>query len=143
MTDACHSPARSIDLAQLPRPRTKVMMNVGNPDQAFTLAFLPNDGVGLARNEFIISSAIRVHPLALTRFDVPAQEASERKIADLRRNYRTRPDYFVDRLAEGVGQIAAAFYPKDVIVRAVRLQDQRIRRPARRRVASSRRKRTR
>jgi pyruvate,water dikinase len=108
---------QTIDLANLSRPRTRVMMNVGNPDQAFTLAFLPNDGVGLAREEFIISGAIQVHPLALTRFDSLPDGPAKEKIAHLTRHYPNKPDYFVDRLAEGVGQIAAAFYPKDVIVR--------------------------
>ncbi|MCL6507774.1 MAG: phosphoenolpyruvate synthase [Bryobacteraceae bacterium] len=106
-----------LDVGTLPRPRTKVMLNVGNPDQAFSLSFLPNDGVGLAREEFIISSAIQVHPLALVHFArLPAGPVKDR-IAQLTRRYQHRPEYFVDRLAEGVGQIAAAFYPKDVIVR--------------------------
>jgi pyruvate,water dikinase len=106
-----------IDLGTLPRPRTRVMLNVGDPDRALALAFLPNDGVGLAREEFIISADIQVHPLALTRFDeLPASPARTR-IAELTRHYVSKPDYFVDRLAEGVGRIAAAFYPKDVIVR--------------------------
>jgi pyruvate,water dikinase len=108
---------QTIDLGSLPRPRTQVMMNVGNPDQAFTLAFLPSDGVGLAREEFIISGAIGVHPLALTRFAALPDGPVKEQIAQLTSNYPNRPDYFVDRLAEGVGQIAAAFYPKDVIVR--------------------------
>jgi pyruvate,water dikinase len=107
----------TIDLGSLPRPRTRVMMNVGNPDQAFALAFLPNDGVGLAREEFIISSAIQVHPLALNRFDSLPDGPVKEKIAHLTCNYSQKADYFVDRLAEGVGQIAAAFYPKEVIVR--------------------------
>jgi pyruvate,water dikinase len=107
----------TLDLGSLARPRTQVMMNVGNPDQAFALAFLPNDGVGLAREEFIISGAIQVHPLALTRFDTLPDGAVKHKVAQLTRNYPNKLDYFVDRLAEGVGQIAAAFYPKDVIVR--------------------------
>jgi pyruvate,water dikinase len=93
------------------------MMNVGNPDRAFSLAFLPNDGVGLARIEFIISSSIQIHPLALTRFDTLPDGPAKQQIAELTRHYSRKPDYFVDRLAEGVGQIAAAFYPKDVIVR--------------------------
>jgi pyruvate,water dikinase len=81
------------------------------------LSFLPNDGVGLAREEFIISSAIQVHPLALIQFDqLPAGPAKE-QIAQLTQAYAHKPDYFVDRLAEGVGRIAAAFYPKEVIVR--------------------------
>lgn len=107
----------TLDLGKLERPRTKIMMNVGSPDQAFSLSALPNDGVGLAREEFIISGSIQVHPLALVHFDqVPDGPAKER-IQRLTKHYVHREDYFVDRLAEGVGQIAAAFYPNDVIVR--------------------------
>lgn len=108
---------QTLDLGNLPRPRTRVMMNVGNPDQAFALAALPNDGVGLAREEFIISGSIQVHPLALTRFDALPDGPIKQQIAELTRHYTHKPDYFVDRLAEGVGQIVAAFYPKEVIVR--------------------------
>lgn len=108
---------RTLDLGGLARPHTQVMMNVGHPDQAFSLASLPNDGVGLARIEFIISGAIRVHPLALTRLDTLPDGPVRREIVELTRHYRDKPAFFVDRLAEGVGQIAAAFYPKDVIVR--------------------------
>jgi pyruvate,water dikinase len=108
---------QTLDVGALSRPHTKVMMNVGNPDQAFSLSFLPNDGVGLAREEFIISSAIQVHPLALIQFDQLPSGPVKDKIAQLTQVYTHKPDYFVDRLAEGVGQIAAAFYPKEVIVR--------------------------
>ncbi|MGE4092755.1 MAG: phosphoenolpyruvate synthase [Candidatus Binatia bacterium] len=108
---------QTVDIGTMPRPRTKIMVNVGNPDQAFVHSFLPSDGVGLAREEFIISSAIQVHPLALIHFDeLPTGPAKER-IAQLTCNYEYKPDYFVDRLAEGVSQIGAAFYPRDVIVR--------------------------
>jgi pyruvate,water dikinase len=107
----------TLDVGQLPRPRTKVMINVGNPDQAFSLSFLPNDGVGLAREEFIISSAIKIHPLALVHFDDLPNGAVKEQIVALTQGYRDKTEYFVDRLAEGVGQIAAAFYPKEVIVR--------------------------
>ena len=92
------------------------MMNVGNPGEAFALSFIPNDGVGLARIEFIISTAIGVHPMALVRY---AQLTGQAR-ADVDRitaGYTDKPAFFVDRLAEGVGTIAAAFYPKDVIVR--------------------------
>jgi pyruvate,water dikinase len=107
----------TLDVGRLPRPRTKVMLNAGNPEQAFALSFLPNDGIGLAREEFVISSVIQVHPMALIRFDsLPAGPIKER-IGQLTQRYPHKPDYFVDRLAEGVGQLAAAFYPKDVIVR--------------------------
>jgi pyruvate,water dikinase len=108
---------KTIDTENLTRPRTKVMMNVGDPNRAFGLSSLPNDGVGLAREEFIISSAIQVHPLALTRFEQLPAGPDREKIVQLTRSYAHKPDYFVDKLAEGVGRIAAAFYPKDVIVR--------------------------
>jgi pyruvate,water dikinase len=107
----------TLDLGKLERPRTKIMMNVGSPDQAFSLSALPNDGVGLAREEFIISGSIQVHPLALVHFDQVPEGPAKDKIQQLTKNYAHREDYFVDRLAEGVGQIAAAFYPNDVIVR--------------------------
>jgi pyruvate,water dikinase len=106
-----------LDVESLPRPRTKIMMNVGNPAQAFSLAAIPNDGVGLARMEFIISSAIQVHPLALVHFDQLSEGPAKDRIVELTSQYPNKADYFVDRLAEGVGQIVAAFYPKDVIVR--------------------------
>ncbi len=96
---------------------TKIMMNVANPAEAFRLAALPNDGVGLARIEFIISNFIKVHPLALIHFDELRDAAAKRAIADLTEGYPDKPGYFVERLAQGVGMIGAAFYPKDVIVR--------------------------
>jgi pyruvate,water dikinase len=104
-------------LKDVPRPTTKVMLNVGNPEEAFALSFLPNDGVGLAREEFIISNAIKVHPLALLdyeRLDDPVLKAD---IDRLTVGYAQKAQFFVDRLAQGVAMIAAAFYPKDVIVR--------------------------
>ena len=108
---------RSVDLSQLPRPATRVMLNVGNPDQAFRLAGLPNDGVGLARIEFIIANAVRAHPMALLHPDRITDAATRAEIAALVRGHAGGAEYFVDRLAEGVALIAAAFHPKDVIVR--------------------------
>jgi pyruvate,water dikinase len=108
---------KELDLANLPRPKTKVMVNVGNPDQVFALAALPCDGVGLAREEFIISGAIQVHPLALVHFDKVPDGPAKQKIAELTRNHPDKPSYFVEKLAEGVARIAAAFYPREVIVR--------------------------
>jgi pyruvate,water dikinase len=105
------------NLADLPRPRTRIMMNVANPAEAFSLSFLPNDGVGLARLEFIISTHVRVHPMALLRPDRIADLKQRREIERLTRAYADKGQYFVDRLAEGVAMIAAAFWPKDVIVR--------------------------
>jgi pyruvate,water dikinase len=108
---------RQVDLGALPTTTTKVMLNVGNPEEAFRLAALPNDGVGLARIEFIIASFVRVHPLALLHPDQVADAGARAEIDALTKGYADRGDYFVARLAEGVGMIAAAFYPKDVIVR--------------------------
>lgn len=106
-----------VDLTNQPRPKTKVMMNVGNPDQAFELASLPCDGVGLAREEFIISGSVQVHPLALVHFDKVPEGPAKQKITELTRNHPDKPSYFVEKLAEGVACIAAAFYPREVIVR--------------------------
>jgi pyruvate, water dikinase len=105
------------DLGKLERPRTSIMLNVGNPGEAFSLSFLPNDGVGLARLEFIIGSHIRVHPMALLHPERIASRSERREIEALVQEWPDPPSYFVDRLAEGVGTIAAAFWPKDVIVR--------------------------
>jgi pyruvate,water dikinase len=104
-------------LDNLPRPTTKVMMNVGNPEEAFRLSFLPNDGVGLAREEFIITTSIPVHPMALLDYDRLDDAALKAEIDRLTPGYTDKAQCFVDRLAQGVGKIAAAFYPKDVIVR--------------------------
>jgi pyruvate,water dikinase len=106
-----------ISLADLPNPRTKIMMNVANPAEAFSLSFLPNDGVGLARLEFIITTHVRTHPMALLRPGDVRDPKERREIERLTRGYADKGQYFVDRLAEGVAMIAAAFWPKDVIVR--------------------------
>jgi pyruvate,water dikinase len=108
---------RSVDMSALPRPRTAVMLNVGNPEQALRLAGLPNDGVGLARIEFIIANAVKVHPMALLHPDRVSDATTRAEIGALTSGYESGADYFVDRLAEGVAMIVAAFYPKDVIVR--------------------------
>jgi pyruvate,water dikinase len=105
-----------VDLSAVGRPRTRIMMNVGNPGEAFALSFTPNDGVGLARLEFIINSSIGVHPMALVRHaQLGGQARSE--VDRLTAGYEDKPAFFVDKLAEGVATLAAAFYPKDVIVR--------------------------
>jgi pyruvate,water dikinase len=108
---------RSVDLAAVPRPATRVMLNVGNPDQAFHAAGLPNDGVGLARIEFIIANAVRAHPMALLHPDRVTDARVRAELAALIRGHADGGDNFVDRLAQGVAMIAAAFHPKDVIVR--------------------------
>jgi len=105
------------DLTSLDTPRTKVMMNLANPEEAFALSFIPNEGVGLARMEFIISTHIRIHPLALIDFDTLADASAKADIERLTSGYTDKAEYFVDKLAQGVAMIAAAFYPKDVILR--------------------------
>ena len=104
-------------LDNLPDTRTKILMNVGNPEEAFGLASIPCDGVGLARLEFIIANHIKAHPLALMNFDNLEDELVKREIARLTAQYTHKPDFFVDKLAQGVGTIAAAFYPNPVVVR--------------------------
>ena len=106
-----------IDAATLPRPTTHLMINLGNPDLAFRSSFLPNAGVGLARMEFIIAEHIRVHPMALMHPEKVADPRERKEIERLTRAYALPKDYFVERLAEGVATIAAAFHPKPVIVR--------------------------
>lgn len=101
----------------LPRPKTKIMMNIGSPEHAFTYAQIPNDGVGLAREEFIIDSHIKIHPLALLRFDEVTDPVARKQIEELTVGYTNKAQYFIDRLAEGVGILGAAFYPNDVIIR--------------------------
>lgn len=106
-----------LDVKGLRRPKTKIMMNVGNPQEAFGLSFIPNDGVGLAREEFIISTYIKVHPLALIDFDRLEDQALRAEISRVTAGYKDKTEFFVDKLAQGVAMIGAAFYPKDVIVR--------------------------
>jgi pyruvate, water dikinase len=115
----------SLDLDNIPPTRTKIMMNVGLPEKAFLEGQLPNEGVGLARQEFIINSHIGIHPLALYNYETLRQQGEEDDeifdiIEDINRKtsaYSDKRQYFIDKLAEGVGRIAAGFYPKDVIVR--------------------------
>jgi pyruvate,water dikinase len=106
-----------IQLDTLPQTRTKVLMNIGNPQEAFGLSFIPSDGVGLARSEFIIANHIKIHPLALIHFDELKDKAAKWEISQLTGLHPHKPDFFVDKLASGIGIIAAAFYPKPVIVR--------------------------
>ncbi|NNM81862.1 MAG: phosphoenolpyruvate synthase, partial [Burkholderiales bacterium] len=105
------------DLSALARPKTRLMVNVGNPDIAFKTSFLPNDGVGLARMEFIINEYIKAHPMALVHPERIEDDAERAKLLELFRHHESAESFFVERLSEGVGTIAAAFYPKPVIVR--------------------------
>ncbi len=105
-----------IDPATMPRPRTQILLNVGNPEQALKLSLLPSGGVGLARMEFIFAGWVGVHPLALTRYaTLPA--AVQREVDVVTRGYKDKTAYFVDRLSQGIGTIAAAFSPRPVILR--------------------------
>ncbi len=105
------------DVAALPSTSTKIMLNLANPATAFRWWRLPADGVGLARMEFVIANQVRVHPMALVHFDALKDGKAATAIDELTRGYEHRADYFVDRLSLGLARIAAAFYPKPVIVR--------------------------
>ncbi|HBN23010.1 MAG TPA: phosphoenolpyruvate synthase [Holosporales bacterium] len=106
-----------IELESIPQTKTKLMLNLSKPSEAFRLSFYPNEGVGLARLEFIINNIIKIHPLALLHFDDIKDAETRKKINELTKGYDDKSLYFVDKLAEGIAMIAAAFYPKDVIVR--------------------------
>lgn len=105
------------DLRKIPKLKTKMMINIGAPEIALRTSFLPNDGVGLAREEFIIAEKIRVHPLALYHFERLKNKALKNKIGQITIEHKDKKEFFIKELAEGVSQIAAAFYPKEVIVR--------------------------
>ena len=114
-----------LKLDSLPDTKTKIMMNVGTPEKAFTQGQIPNDGIGLAREEFIINSHIGIHPLALIEYEKLKQMSSEnlklneviKKIDERSIGYQDKVEFFVDTLARGIAKIAAGFYPNDVIVR--------------------------
>ena len=107
-----------IDVANIRMPRvTKPMLIIGDPDKAFKLSFLPNEGVGLMRMEFIVTHFVQVHPMALVKFNELKDEKEKQKIEEITHHYSDKQKYFVEKLAQGVATIAAAFFPKDVIVR--------------------------
>lgn len=108
---------QTLKLNEIPKIDTKIMMILGNPAQAMAFSQLPSQGVGLARLEFIIAHEVRIHPLALTRYDEINDPLVKKQIDQLTLNYSNKEDYFVQKLAEGIATIASAFYPKDVIVR--------------------------
>ena len=108
---------KKYNLKKMPKLKTKITLNVGAPEIAFQNSFLPQDGVGLAREEFIIAEKIKVHPLALYHFEDLKNKALKKIIGDLTIEHKNKKEYFVKELAEGIGQIASAFYPKEVIVR--------------------------
>lgn len=108
---------RRTDISRLARPRTQIMLIASNPELAFHQSSLPNDGVGLARMEFIITDHIKAHPMALLHPERVEDAAERRMLEALTHGYEHPADFFIERLAEGVATIAAAFYPKPVIVR--------------------------
>jgi pyruvate,water dikinase len=108
---------QTIDLSGLPKSQTKVMLNLANPAAAYRWSRLPADGIGLARMEFVVSNAIRVHPMALVHFDRLKDEDAKRQIARLTLGYDDKSNYFVDKLAHGFAAICAAVYPKPAIIR--------------------------
>lgn len=108
---------RELVIDELPRIRTDLMLNIGNPESAFKSSLLPSAGVGLAREEFIITDEVKAHPMALVHKDRIVDRETRREIDRLTQTYATPADYFVTKLAEGIGTIAAAFYPRPVIVR--------------------------
>jgi len=107
----------STDVGEVQRPATEIMVNLGNPDLAFKTSFLPNDGVGLARMEFIVSESIKAHPLALLHPDRVDDPEEREAVKRLFRSHDDGASFFVERLSEGIGTIAAAFWPKPVVVR--------------------------
>jgi len=108
---------KEYDLKKIPKLKTKIMINIGAPEIAFKSSFLPNKGVGLAREEFIIAEKIRVHPLALYHFKNLKSKALKKEIEKITVEHKDKKEYFIKELAEGIAQIAAAFYPNEVIVR--------------------------
>jgi len=114
---------KEYNLDEIPELQTKITLNIGAPDTAFKASFLPNDGVGLAREEFIIAEKVKIHPLALINYEkikkgeIKITDQEIRAIEELTREYPDKEQYYVNELSEGIAQIAAAFYPKKVIVR--------------------------
>ncbi len=104
-------------LSKIPKTKTKIMMNIGNPESAFEQSFIPNQGVGLAREEFIINSYIKIHPRALLDYEKLKDKKVKKQIDEITIGYDDKRQFFIDKLAEGIGMLGGAFYPNDVIVR--------------------------
>ncbi len=107
----------TVDLSQIEKPKTQIKMNLGNPAIALASSSIPNEGIGLARMEFIISSFIQIHPLALLHFNELQDNQAKEMIANLTEGYNDKPQYFIDKLAEGVSMLAASVYPHQILVR--------------------------
>jgi pyruvate,water dikinase len=108
---------REIDFSGIQMPDTEVKFILADPENAFQLSFYPNNGVGLLRMEFIITHKVKVHPMALVKFDSIKDATVRKEIQELTKNYPDKSSYFIDQLSQGIATIAAAFYPKEVIVR--------------------------
>lgn len=106
-----------IDFSNIKIPKTEVKMILADPENAFPLSFYPNQGVGLLRMEFIITHNVKIHPMALVKFDELTDTSLKKEISEITATYNLKTDYFVDKLSQGIATIAAAFYPKEVIVR--------------------------
>ena len=106
-----------IDTSTTVMPETEVMLILANPDKAFQYSFLPNNGIGLLRMEFIINNTVQVHPMSLVNYEDLEDQEARTKIDILTKRYTKKEDYFIDKLSQSVATVAAAFYPKDVIVR--------------------------
>jgi pyruvate,water dikinase len=105
------------NLTDIPRPKTKIMVNLGNPEMAFKVSSMPCDGVGLARMEFIISEHIKAHPMALLHPERIKNIGERKKVLNLLKHYPDGANFFIEKLSGGIGIICAAFYPRPVIVR--------------------------
>ncbi len=108
---------KEIDFSQIKLPKTEAKLILADPDVAFPLSFYPNHGVGLLRMEFIITHMVKIHPMALVKFDEIKENAIKKNIEGITKGHPNKSDYFINTLAEGIATIAAAFYPKEVIVR--------------------------
>ena len=108
---------QEIDFSGIRKPGTEAKLILADPENAFQLSFYPNSGVGLLRMEFIITHKVKIHPMALVKFDAVKEDNTRKKIEKLTKNYPNKPAYFIDQLSQGIATIAAAFYPKEVIVR--------------------------
>ena len=108
---------KEIDFSGIRMPRTEAKLILADPENAFQLSFYPNNGVGLLRMEFIITHKVKIHPMALVKFDAVKDADTRKEIENLTKNYANKSAYFIDQLSQGIATIAAAFYPKEVIVR--------------------------
>ncbi|HEY5688611.1 MAG TPA: phosphoenolpyruvate synthase [Yeosuana sp.] len=113
----CQFEKEEIDFSNINMPKTEVKMILADPENAFQLSYYPNNGVGLLRMEFIITHHVKVHPMALVKFNDIKESSVKRKIMNITKGYDNKQDYFVDKLSQGIATITAAFYPKEVIVR--------------------------